>query len=77
MSFLVCVDRIDGDLAVLEAADKTSFTLPTSLLPPEAGEGSWLRLSLGVDHEETTRARESVARLRDGLVDDDGDDFAL
>jgi hypothetical protein len=77
MPILVCVDRIEGDLAVLEAADQASFTLPRSLLPPEAGEGTWLRLSLDVDPEETARARASVASLRADLVDDGEEDFAL
>jgi hypothetical protein len=77
MSHRVFIDRIEGDLAVLEGVDAVSFTLPTTLLPPDAPEGTWLRLSLEVDPEETATAKAKVASLRDGLVDDDGEDFAL
>lgn len=77
MSHLVFIDRIEGDVAVLETADAASFTLPVDLLPPGAREGTWLRLSLDIDPQETADARAEVASLREGLVDDDGEDFAL
>lgn len=72
------VDRIEGDLAVLESPQGVSYTLSVGLLPEGATEGTWLRVNLELDPEETQLARERVSRMRAELVvEDDGEDFAL
>ena len=72
------VDRIEGDMAVVESPDGESYTLSAGLLPAGAKEGSWLHMKLEVDPEGTQLARERVAALRAQLiVEDDGEDFAL
>ena len=72
------VDRIEGDLAILESANGDSHTLSTGLLPPGAQEGSWLRMSLELDPQATQDSAEQISALRAELVvEDDGEDFAL
>jgi len=72
------VDRIEGDIAVLESADGASYTVSVALLPAGAQEGSWLRMQLELDPEGTRAASERVAGLRAELIEeDDGEDFAL
>jgi hypothetical protein len=44
---LLFVDAIDEGRARL-LLDEDAFTVPASLLPEDAREGSWLRLSIGV-----------------------------
>ena len=56
------VDRLEGDVAVVELPDGTTIDLPTALLPPNTQEGSILRLVL--DHDSTgARRAEAEARL--------------
>ena len=72
------VDRIEGDLAVVQSADGASYTISVGLLPDGAREGSWLRMQLELDPEGTRAASERVAALRAELIEeDDGGDFAL
>ena len=72
------IDRIEGDVAVLEATDGASYTLSVGLLPEGSREGSWLRMHLELDPDGTQAASDRVSALRaDLVVEDDGEDFAL
>jgi hypothetical protein len=57
---MIVIDRIEGELAVLEIAG-ASYDIPVSALPAGATEGSVLRLELDPDAqgdiEEQARAR--------------------
>ncbi|HEY3315544.1 MAG TPA: DUF3006 domain-containing protein [Bacillota bacterium] len=63
----VIVDRIEGELAVLEWGDST-VELPAAELPAGAREGSVLTVRLELDEDETARRRReaeaTIKRLR-------------
>lgn len=66
------VDRIEGDYAVLLCGDREiKVNLPRELLPPGAGEGSILRISLELDEKGTREQRERISRLLDKLKGQD------
>lgn len=58
---MIRVDRIEGQVAVVEL-DSRTIDLPLALLPPGTKEGSLLKLVLDVDSEAAQRAR-AQARL--------------
>lgn len=58
----IVVDRIEGTRAVLVVGDET-VDIPTSALPPGAGEGAVLVLSLGDDAALRAAAEARQARL--------------
>ncbi len=62
---MIVVDRIEGELAVLEL-DGQSVTVPVALLPPGTREGDVLRLVVDPDatHAQHTDAERRLERLR-------------
>jgi type II secretory ATPase GspE/PulE/Tfp pilus assembly ATPase PilB-like protein len=58
---MIIIDRIEGDLAVLEIEGDT-YHLPVSALPEGAGEGAVLRLQLDPQARESIE-RDNAARL--------------
>ncbi len=76
MEFLVTVDRIEGDTAVLLVAGEAARRLgpgpakllwPQSLLPPGAGEGSYIKVLATLDPEAAKAAGARVRSLLDKL----------
>lgn len=59
------LDRIEGDIAVLELDNGTLIQVPAGLLPAEAKEGDCLRLTVDADTTEERRQRmkEKMNRL--------------
>ncbi len=47
------IDRIEGNLAVVEDAFGHCFPIPVELLPPGARENDVLRISISIDEERT------------------------
>ncbi len=62
------IDRLEGDLVVLEYEGKT-YTLPNRILPDEAKEGDVLRLELTVDREQTLKRLEKIRKLEEELFE--------
>jgi len=62
---MIVVDRIEGDLAVLEA-DGQLLDFPFSALPEGTREGDILLISIDRDHtrSRTERAEARLARLK-------------
>ncbi len=72
------LDRVEGDRAVLRMESGAELDLPMALLPPEAVEGSWMKLSLIVDPERTAQEAGQVSALLSELdAEDDGGDLVL
>jgi hypothetical protein len=84
------VDRLEGDLAVVEIGDKRFLDLPRWMLPDDAGEGAHLLvrsrsgrngarvLELTVDHGATQAARQEVHATLERLRGrDSGGDIEL
>jgi len=69
------VDAIEGGRARLLLGGD-AFTIPASLLPPGAVEGSWLRLSFQLAAAPADEAEAEATRRRLG-ADDDGGDLKL
>ena len=73
----VVVDRVEGEVAVLEFEGGTG-EVPLALLPPGASEGWVLRWLVERDPDaEGERTRESANRMARLSADDDGGDFSL
>jgi hypothetical protein len=67
------VDEVDGEVARMVLGEEV-FTMPRALLPRDAVEGSWVRMSIGVvpaPPDDTERKRKELAR------DDPGGDIEL
>ncbi len=62
-TFLASLDRVEEGLAVLLLREDESvrFTLPRSLLPPDAREGDILEIAIRRDVAATAEARQRVA----------------
>jgi len=72
------IDRFEGNWAVLELPDGTTFNFPRSLLPSEAKEGDVLKFDVSVDREETEKRRKQARKLLDELKSQDkGGDIEL
>ena len=67
------IDRIEGDIAIVEFGDIT-FEIPSSVLPEEAKEGSVISLSVHPPEMENQdkEAKERLARLQ---ARDSGDEI--
>lgn len=62
------IDRLEGDYAVvLFGAEEIKVVVPRKLLPPEAGEGTWLEVAFEVDYNETEKRKKEIANLLDKL----------
>ena len=59
------IDRIEGDVAVVELSAGKTVNLPLSALPQGVKEGSVLRLTL--DKEEEARRKKKYRSLFDRL----------
>lgn len=68
-SFIVTLDRIEGNIAVLLLRDEESIKIdiPLFLLPPGSKEGDILNISIARDPLETEAAKERVSSLLDKL----------
>ena len=62
MTVNVVVDRIEGDLAVLEIAGAT-FDWPLAALPPGTREGSRLSVTFAPVPSDLDAAKERIDRL--------------
>lgn len=65
------VDRLEGNIAVLEAEDGAMFDVPLAELPPGTRQGSVLRRDAGgaycLDPEEEARRRRANFELQESL----------
>jgi hypothetical protein len=64
-----CIDRIEGNLAVLIAMDDESlqFSVPLNLLPPGCREGEILLIAIERDFNATRVAKERTKNLIEKL----------
>lgn len=75
---LAIIDRFEGDWAILELPDKTTFNFPRSFLPKGAKEGDVLKFDISIDKEATKERREHMKNLLDELKSQDqGGDIEL
>lgn len=54
------IDRLEEKFAVLETADKTTFNIPRTLLPPEAREGDVVTLLIQVEQAATVKKKSEA-----------------
>lgn len=59
------IDRIEGDLAVIEIAEGKTVTVPLTALPNGVKEGNVIRLA--IDRDEEARRRKKIRSLFDRL----------
>ncbi|MDK2823805.1 MAG: hypothetical protein PWP71_1723 [Clostridia bacterium] len=63
------IDRFEGDLAILEREDRSSFTIPREKLPKEAKEGDVITITWEIDKTATENRKEHVKELMDDFFD--------
>lgn len=64
------IDRFEGDYAVVLVGDKeVKLNVPKELLPKDAREGSWLKITFELDPEGTKKQEEKVSDLIKKLKD--------
>ncbi len=62
------IDRFEGDYAVVLFGDEEiKVGIPKKLLPDDAREGSWLKVSFELDQEGTQKQKEKIQDLLDKL----------
>lgn len=66
------VDRIEGDVAVIEVAGQRVHW-PVEALPPGAAEGSSISAVFTLHEPDLSSARERVQRLARRTIDQDDD----
>jgi len=68
-TFLVSLDRIEENLAVLITREGHPFHLPAGCLPEGAGGGDVIRVTLSVDEAETEALAARIRDLQQQLLD--------
>ena len=63
---MIIIDRIEGEIAIVEYEDKF-YNIPWAWLPAGTKEGDMLSLTLEVDKEATAKRREEMKRKVDDL----------
>lgn len=64
------IDRIEGEYAaVLVGDEEVKINVPLELLPGNAREGSWLKITFQLDPESTKKQEEKVSDLIKKLKD--------
>ncbi len=62
------IDRFEGDKAmVLFGDDEVKADIPRALLPADAKEGSWLKVTFEIDYDTTRERKERISGLLDKL----------
>lgn len=64
------IDRFEGQWAVIETDDRTTFNLPRSILPSDAKEGDVITLIAAINRENTQKRREKARSLLDNFFDE-------
>jgi hypothetical protein len=57
------VDRFEGNWAVVEGPDRTTFNLPRDVLPLEIREGDVIEITVEVDKEKTVEQKQKAKSL--------------
>ena len=69
MKIRVVVDRIEGDLAVLEVAGKAIVEWPVKLLPRGLAEGNILDVEFVINRAAEAEQRAKISKLQQDLLD--------
>jgi hypothetical protein len=67
MKITVIVERIDNEIAILDAQDFGCFSFPILLLPSSIHEGSALQISIVEDPELEAQRKAKIKALQDKL----------
>ena len=59
------IDRYEGNFAIVELADRSTASLPKSVLPPHAMEGDVIKIE--VDSDETSKRKATAKKLMEEL----------
>ena len=62
------VDRIEGELAVIELPDGGELIVPIQFLPRNVGDGSVLEFSIIRNFKEEKRLMDEVTELQNSLI---------
>ncbi len=63
------IDRFEGEWAILECEDRTTFDLPRRLLPHDAKEGDVVNIAVAIDQEATNNLRKENNNIFDNFFE--------
>lgn len=67
---IAIVDRIEGDIVVLELIDpRYDFQLPLEIFPEDVHEGAAVELNFKLRPEIEEKRREEISQLQDELIE--------
>jgi hypothetical protein len=64
------IDRFEGDMAVIEYEKGKSFNVPRFLLPPKAGEGDVVNITIELDTDTSQEMKQKTEGLMEDLFED-------
>jgi len=67
--FRAIIDRIEGDLAVLELPEGNELVIPVFLLPQDIHDGSVLDFSVKINEKEEKKLRDEAIFLQNSLLE--------
>lgn len=64
------IDRFEGDWAIVETENRTTFNLPRSVLPTDLKEGDVINIKVSIDPEATIQRSKNAKSLLDSFFDE-------
>lgn len=63
------IDRFEGDLAILERKDRSTFKVPRTKLPKSAKEGGIVTISWEIDERATKERKNNIEEIMNDFFD--------
>lgn len=63
------IDRFEGDWAVVETENRTTFNLPRSILPADLKEGDVINILVSINKEATSQRSKTAKKLLDDFFE--------
>jgi len=64
------IDRFEGDLAIVEMENRTTFNLPRSILPSDLKEGDVIDIQISINSEAAKQHSKKAKSLLDNFFDE-------
>jgi len=64
------IDRFEGDWAIVETGNRTTFNLPRGVLSADLKEGDVINIKVSIDSEATSQRSKKAKSLLDNFFDE-------